>query len=166
MTTAACLSVVLRRRQAVDIMAFRRQGESYRKVSSCFTNKILTQTSRPLYPASNRLQSIPPRYYDVVDGDTNQVIESDLHHRASRARSLARTSELREGWTQPRYSDLVLGSRAHPGHRAARSSTEFCRDIMSACRSPSPAPQHINDYHKDMICSNEEKIHQSRMKTM
>ena len=79
---------------------------------------------------------------------------------------LARTSELREGWTQPRYSDLVLGSRAHPGHRAARSSTEFCRDIMSACRSPSPAPQHINDYHKDMICSNEEKIHQSRMKTM
>ena len=121
----------------------------------------------PLYPASNRLQSIPPRYYDVVDLDSKRVVESDLTQRLNRSRSVAaRNSELRDGWRHPGYSDLVVGSRAHPGHRFARSSTEYCRDIMSASRSPSPAPQHINNYHKEMISSNEERIHHSRMKTM
>merc|ERR1711997_1433537 len=86
--------------------------------------------------------------------------------RLNRSRSLTRNSELRDGWRHPRYSDLVVGSRAHPGHRFPRSSTEYCRNIMSASRSPSPAPQHINNYHKEMICSNEERIHHSRMKTM
>ena len=114
----------------------------------------------PLYPASNRLQSIPPRYYDVVDLETGRVVESD------RSRSLTRNSELRDGWRHPRYSDLVVGSTAHPGHRFPRSSTEYCRDILSASRSPSPAQQHINNYHKEMISSNEERIHHSRMKTM
>ena len=77
---------------------------------------------RPLYPASTRLQSIPPRYYDVLDSTTGTVMESDLHQLV-RGRSRARNSQLRDGWRDPRYSDLVVGSRAHPGHRAARSLT-------------------------------------------
>ena len=121
---------------------------------------------RPLSPASSRLQSIPPRYYDVVEADTNRVVESDLQQRLSRSRSVARNSELRDGWRHPHYSDLVVGSRAHPGHRFPRSSTEYCRDLMSASRSPSPAPQHLNNLHQEMISSNEERIHHSRMKTM
>ena len=75
---------------------------------------------RPLYPATNRLQSIPPRYYDVVDLETNRVVESDLQQRLNRSRSVSRNCELRDGWSHPRYSDLVVGSRAHPGHRFPR----------------------------------------------
>merc|ERR1711971_138421 len=60
---------------------------------------------------------------------------------------------------------MVAGSTASPGHFFPRSSTEFCRDIISRSRSPSPAPQHINHYHKDMISENEERIHNSNMKT-
>ena len=152
------------------MMGLGRQGENSRLVSLNYKNlKICDEIAvscRPLYPASNRLQSIPPRYYDVVDRETNRVVESDLHQRLNRSRSITRNSELRDGWRHPGYSDLVVGSTAHPGHRFARSSTEYCRDIMSASRSPSPAPEHINNYHKEMICSNEERIHHSRMKTM
>merc|ERR1712115_337458 len=32
---------------------------------------------RGLYPASSRLQSVPPRFYDLVDGDTGEVLASD-----------------------------------------------------------------------------------------
>ena len=103
-------------------MAFRRQCENFRKLKK--NNDLRAGTEcidcRPLYPASSRLQSIPPRYYDVVDTNTNQVVDSDLHRLVSRGRSRARNSELRDGWTDPRYSDLVVGSTAHPGHRAPR----------------------------------------------
>ena len=71
---------------------------------------------RPLYPASSRLLSVPPRYYDIIDTDTNEVIDSDLHRRANRSRSVARNSELRDGWRHPGYNDLVVGSKAHPGN--------------------------------------------------
>ena len=47
-----------------------------------------------------------------------------------------------------------------------RSSTQFCRDIMMSSRSPSPAPQHISNYNRDMIAETEEKIHTNRMKAM
>lgn len=144
--------------------------------------------TRPLNPASSRLLSVPPRYYDIIDGDTEAVVDSDLGARLARSRSLARSrgSELRDGWRHPGYADLVVGSRAHPGHRFPRwghlsvkraecrhplfipyrSSTEFCRDIMITSRSPSPVPQTINNFNKDMIAETEEKIHTSRMKTM
>ena len=74
---------------------------------------------RPLYPASSRLLSVPPRYYDVIDGD--QVVDSDLHSRVQRSRSVARHAELRDGWRHPGYNDLVVGSTAHPGHHYPRS---------------------------------------------
>ena len=51
-------------------------------------------------------------------------------------------------------------------HLYLRSSTEFCRDIMITSRSPSPVPQTINNFNRDMIAETEEKIHTSRMKTM
>ena len=51
-------------------------------------------------------------------------------------------------------------------HFYLRSSTEFCRDIMITSRSPSPVPQTINNFNRDMIAETEEKIHTSRMKTM
>ena len=60
--------------------------------------------------------SVPPRYYDIIDTDTNEVIDSDLHRRANRSRSVARNSELRDGWRHPGYNDLVVGSKAHPGN--------------------------------------------------
>ena len=37
---------------------------------------------------------------------------------------------------------------------------------MITSRSPSPVPQTINNFNKDMIAETEEKIHTSRMKTM
>ena len=78
--------------------------------------------TRPLNPASSRLLSVPPRHYDIIDGDTEAVLDSDLGARLVRSRSLARSrgSELRDGWRHPGYSDLVVGSRAHPGHRFPR----------------------------------------------
>ena len=66
--------------------------------------------------------SVPPRYYDVIDANTEAVLDSDLEARLSRSRSLARSrgSELRDGWRHPGYGDLVVGSRAHPGHSFPR----------------------------------------------
>merc|ERR1719228_315530 len=95
---------------------------------------------RPLNPASSRLLSVPQRHYDVIDASTDQVVDSDLHWRQRRSRSVARNAELRDGWKHPGYNDLVVGSRAHPGHHFPRSSTEFCRDMIITSRSPSPAP--------------------------
>ena len=37
---------------------------------------------------------------------------------------------------------------------------------MITSRSPSPVPQTINNFNRDMIAETEEKIHTSRMKTM
>jgi len=117
---------------------------------------------RSLYPATSRLQSVPPRFYDVVDRD-GDVVCSDMMYRG-RARSVARNTQLHDGWNHPMYNDMVVGSTASPGHFFPRSSTEFCRDILSRSRSPSPAPEHINHYHRDMIAEHEEKIHHSYMK--
>jgi len=121
---------------------------------------------RPLNPASSRLLSVPPRHYDVIDSSTNQVVDSDLHWRQRRSRSVARNAELRDGWRHPGYNDLVVGSRAHPGHHFPRSSTEFCREMIISSRSPSPAPEHIAKFHKDMIADSEERIHTNRMRAM
>jgi len=118
---------------------------------------------RSLYPATSRLQSVPPRFYDVVDRETGDVLASDMMYR-NRSKSVARNSQVSDGWNHPYYNDMVVGSTASPGHFFPRSSTEFCRDILSRSRSPSPAPEHINHYHKDMISSNEERIHHSQMK--
>ena len=49
------------------------------------------------------------------------MVDSDLHRRVQRSRSVARNAELRDGWRQPGYSDLVVGSTAHPGHHYPRS---------------------------------------------
>lgn len=118
---------------------------------------------RSLYPATSRLQSVPPRFYDVVDRD-GDILASDMMYRG-RARSVARNTKVSDGWNHPMYNDMVAGSTASPGHFFPRSSTEFCRDIISHSRSPSPAPEHINHYHKDMISENEERIHHSNMKS-
>merc|ERR1712123_398481 len=45
---------------------------------------------RSLYPATSRLQSVPPRFYDVIDRD-GSVLDSDMMHRG-RARSVARNT--------------------------------------------------------------------------
>ena len=37
---------------------------------------------------------------------------------------------------------------------------------MITSRSPSPVPQTINNFNRDMIAETEEKMHTSRMKTM
>jgi len=121
---------------------------------------------RPLNPASSRLCSVPPRYYDVIDYDTNEIVDSDLHQRMNRSRSVNRNSELRDGWRHPGYNDLVVGSRAHPGHHFPRSSSEYCRDMIISSRSSSPIPVHINNYNKDLIADSEEKIHTNRMRAM
>ncbi len=100
--------------------------------------------TRPLNPASSRLLSVPPRYYDIIDGDTEAVVDSDLGARLARSRSLARSrgSELRDGWRHPGYTDLVVGSRAHPGHRFPRWGQ---LSVMQAeCRHPAFIPQIIN----------------------
>merc|ERR1711862_478058 len=99
---------------------------------------------RPLNPASSRLCSVPPRYYDVIDYDTNEIVDSDVHQRMNRSRSVNRNSELRDGWRHPGYHDLVVGSRAHPGHHFPRSSSEYCRDMIISSRSSSPIPVHTN----------------------
>ena len=140
---------------------------------------------RPLNPASSRLCSVPPRYYDVIDYEKNEIVDSDLHQRMKRSRSTARNSELRDGWRHPGYNDLVVGSRAHPGHHfpryfssrnmlptainvvfVQRTSSEYCRDMIISSRSCSPAPAHINNYNKDLIADSEEKIHTNRMRAM
>ena len=41
---------------------------------------------RSLYPATSRLQSVPPRFYDVVDRD-GEVMASDMMYRG-RGRSV------------------------------------------------------------------------------
>merc|ERR1711892_858806 len=43
---------------------------------------------RSLYPATSRLQSVPPRFYDVIDRD-GSVLDSDMMYRG-RARSVVR----------------------------------------------------------------------------
>lgn len=118
-----------------------------------------------LYPASGRLQSVPPRYYDLVDGDTGRVIASDSTYR-NRARSQIRSQRLAEeaSWGHGAYSDMVVGSTGHPGHFAPRSSGEYSRDILSRSRSPSPVAEHINHMNRDMIDANKEMIHQSKMR--
>merc|ERR1712004_700609 len=84
---------------------------------------------RGLYPATSRLQSVPPRFYDIIDGDTGDLLASDLTSGRNRARSMIRQTRLAEerAWPQPMYGDLV-----------PRTSGEFSRDIISRSRSPSP----------------------------
>jgi len=118
---------------------------------------------RPLYPASGRLQSVPPRYYDVIDGESGEVIESDRMSR-NRTRSTLRQmrqSEARD-WKHPLHGDMVEGSSAHPGNYTPRTPSEYARNLLCITRSPSPAPQTINSMNRDMIDSAREKIHHSK----
>merc|ERR1712233_62847 len=64
---------------------------------------------RGLYPATSRLQSVPPRFYDIVDGESGRVLASDLTSGTTRARSMIRQSRLAEerAWPQPLYGDMV-----------------------------------------------------------
>jgi len=123
---------------------------------------------RGLYPASSRLQSVPPRFYDLVDGETGEVLASDrICGGRTRARSMIRNcrAQEEENWPQPFYSDMVTGSRASPGHFGPRTSSQWSRDLISHSRSPSPCPETINNMNRDMIDSNNEKLHISYMKT-
>merc|ERR1711962_1189744 len=115
---------------------------------------------RGLYPASSRLQSVPPRVYDLVDGETGEVLASDrICGGRTRARSMIRNcrAQEEENWPQPFYSDMVTGSRASPGHFGPRTSSQWSRDLISHSRSPSPCPETINNMNRDMIDSNNEK---------
>merc|ERR1711971_1406426 len=94
---------------------------------------------RGLYPATSRLQSVPPRFYDLVDGESGRVLASDLTSGATRARSMIRQKRLAEerAWPQPVYGDMVIGPTASAGHYSVpRTSGEFSRDIISRSRSP------------------------------
>merc|ERR1712001_80678 len=73
---------------------------------------------RGLYPATSRLQSVPPRFYDLVDGESGRVLASDLTSGATRARSMIRQRRLAEerAWPQPVYGDMVIGPTASAGH--------------------------------------------------
>merc|ERR1712032_1477739 len=89
---------------------------------------------RGLYPATSRLQSVPPRFYDLVDGESGQVLASDLTSGRTRARSMIQQTRLAEerAWPQPLYGDMVTGSTASAGHYSVpRTSGEFSRDIIS-----------------------------------
>merc|ERR1711934_939323 len=68
---------------------------------------------RGLYPATSRLQSVPPRFYDLVDGETGRVLASDLTSGRTRARSMIRRTRLEEErtWPQPLYGDMMLSER-------------------------------------------------------
>merc|ERR1711973_856490 len=72
---------------------------------------------RGLYPATSRLQSVPPRFYDIIDGDTGDLLASDLTSGRNRARSMIRQTRLAEerAWPQPMYGDLVTGRTASAG---------------------------------------------------
>jgi len=122
---------------------------------------------RGLYPATSRLQSVPPRFYDLVDGESGRVLASDLTSGATRARSMIRQKRLAEerAWPQPVYGDMVIGPTASAGHYSVpRTSGEFSRDIISRSRSPSPCPDAINKMNTDMIDSVNEKLHLSNMR--
>merc|ERR1712076_320916 len=109
---------------------------------------------RGLYPATSRLQSVPPRFYDLVDGESGRVLASDLTSGRTRARSMIRRTRLEEErtWPQPLYGDMVVGRTASAGHfLVPRTSGEFSRDIISRSRSPSPCPDAINNMNRDLI---------------
>jgi len=110
---------------------------------------------------------VPPRFYDLVDGESGRVLASDLTSGRTRARSMIRQTRLAEerAWPQPLYGDMVTGSTASAGHyRVPRTSGEFSRDIISRSRSPSPCPDAINKMNRDMIESVNEKLHLSNMR--
>merc|ERR1711981_516267 len=122
---------------------------------------------RGLYPATSRLQSVPPRFYDLVDGESGRVLASDLTSGRTRARSMIRRTRLEEErtWPQPLYGDMVVGRTASAGHFSVpRTSGEFSRDIISRSRSPSPCPDAINNMNRDLIDGINEKLHQSNMR--
>ena len=58
----------------------------------------------------------------------------------------------------------MADNTAHPGHRQPRSSTEFAREILSAARSPSPAPLAIQQFHQEMVGQTNERLHRSAMR--
>ena len=58
----------------------------------------------------------------------------------------------------------MADNTAHPGHRQPRSSTEFAREILSAARSPSPAPVAIQQFHQEMVGQTGERLHRSAMR--
>jgi len=121
------------------------------------------------YPASHRLQSLPPRHYDVMTPD-GEVIMDDVSH-SSRARSVARSRLSRRDMNHdnPFYRDMVHGDRGtSPGNFFPRSSSAYCREITS--RSPSPVPRSIpdtiNKMNREMYDSVKEKLHTSKYKIM
>merc|ERR1711953_1132078 len=101
---------------------------------------------RGLYPATSRLQSVPPRFYDLVDGETGRLLASDLTSGRTRARSMIRRTPSAGHFSVP------------------RTSGEFSRDIISRSRSPSPCPDAINNMNRDLIDGINEKLHQSNMR--
>jgi len=119
-----------------------------------------------LYPATTRLQSVPPRFYDLVDGSSGRVLASSENNYRNRARSMMRSVRAAEEkeWDHPLYRDLVTGSTAHPGHPYPRSSSEYSQDFICRSRSPSPCPETINNMNRDMIDSINEKLHVSNMR--
>merc|ERR1712002_59336 len=118
------------------------------------------------YPASHRLSSLPPRHYDVYDYEGN-VVASDLIFRA-RAKSMARERmSRRDGWDNPLYRDMVeQGRGASPGHYFPRTSTEYCREILSGSRSPSPIPETINRFNQERTDRVREQMHIAQQKSM
>jgi len=118
------------------------------------------------YPASNRLSSLPPRYYDVYDADGG-LVASDLIYR-SRAKSMARERvSRRDGWENPMYRDMIEGGRgASPGHFFPRTSTEFSREILSGSRSPSPVPETINRFNQEQTERIREHLHTRQQKAL
>merc|ERR1712130_973053 len=94
---------------------------------------------RGLYPATSRLQSVPPRFYDIVDGESGRVLASDLTSGTTRARSMIRQSRLAEerAWPQPLYGDMVIGPTASAGptavnHRHTTQALEDAKPPMTA----------------------------------
>jgi len=116
------------------------------------------------YPASARLNSIPPRHYDVYDED-GELIDSDVIYR-TRSRSLARErASLRDGWVHPCYRDLIEAGRGvSPGHHYfPRSSTEFSREILSnRAQSPASIPETFNRINSEFTEHVRERLHKSK----
>ncbi|XP_023327059.1 uncharacterized protein LOC111700405 [Eurytemora carolleeae] len=124
--------------------------------------------SSSFYPATARLNSVPPTHYDVYDDEGDLVLSSITVNRHNRARTMARERmSRRDEWMNPRYRDMLEGGRgASPGHFFPRSSTEYSREILSTRHTPSPVPETINRMNKEFTERVKEKLHASKYKTM
>jgi len=122
-----------------------------------------------LYPASSRLNSVPPRHYDVISSDGDLLLSDIIYKGRAKASASERLSRI-DGWKRgnPRYNDIIQpGERASPGQFFPRCASEFSREILSASRSVSPSvPEAFNIMNKERTEIVRDRLHESKQKAM